>query len=90
MLFDAKWRLGFPRVGSRLFLTGSLHRADPGAHRYENWRTLGRALGFELPHWEQLPCSVRHVIRTSAEVTFSYIQERANLFAFGRWNDTGN
>lgn len=59
MLVGAKWRLGFPRVGSRFFLTGSLNRADPGAHRYENWRTLGRALGFELPHWEHLPDPAR-------------------------------
>jgi len=49
MLVGAKRRIGFPRVGSRIFLTDSLNRADPGAHRYENWRTLGRSLGLELP-----------------------------------------
>jgi ADP-heptose:LPS heptosyltransferase len=50
----AKRRLGFPRVGSRIFLTEPLVRADPEAHRYENWRILGRALGLELPARETL------------------------------------
>ncbi|HEX4265685.1 MAG TPA: glycosyltransferase family 9 protein [Verrucomicrobiae bacterium] len=50
----AKRRLGFPRMGSRIFLTDPLLRADPEAHRYENWRILGRALGLELPAREAL------------------------------------
>jgi ADP-heptose:LPS heptosyltransferase len=50
----AKRRLGFPRVGSRIFLTEPLFRADPEAHRYENWRILGQALGLELPAKENI------------------------------------
>lgn len=50
----AKKRLGFARVGSRVFLTQPLRRADPEAHRYENWRILGRAIGLELPAREDI------------------------------------
>jgi heptosyltransferase-2 len=50
----AKKTLGFPRVGSGIFLTQSLVRPQPEAHRYENWRTLGRALGMELPSRENI------------------------------------
>ena len=49
-------RLGFPRYGSGIFLTQSLVRPEPQAHRYEYWRTAGRALGLELPTRENLPC----------------------------------
>lgn len=51
----AKRRLGFPRVGSRIFLTQPLRRTDPLAHRYEDWRVLGRELGLELPEREHIP-----------------------------------
>lgn len=44
-----KTRLGFPRMGSQLFLSKSLPRPDPAAHRYEQWRIMAKALGFELP-----------------------------------------
>jgi heptosyltransferase-2 len=50
----AKKRLGFPRVGSRLFLTRPLVRANPEAHRYKNWHLLGQALGLELPARENI------------------------------------
>lgn len=55
MLAGAKKRLGFPRVGSQIFLTDPLQRADPSAHRYENWRTLGRAVGLDLPLRHNIP-----------------------------------
>jgi ADP-heptose:LPS heptosyltransferase len=42
-------RFGFPRSGSRRFLTHSLERPDPASHRYEQWRALGKALGLTLP-----------------------------------------
>jgi ADP-heptose:LPS heptosyltransferase len=42
-------RLGYPRVGSQIFLTQPLTRPEPGAHRYEQWRILGGALGLALP-----------------------------------------
>jgi ADP-heptose:LPS heptosyltransferase len=42
-------RLGFPRLGSGIFLTQKLPRPDPMAHHYEYWRHAARALGFELP-----------------------------------------
>jgi len=44
-----KKRLGYPRFGSQIFLTRSLTRPEPGLHRYEQWRTLGQALGLTLP-----------------------------------------
>ena len=42
-------RAGFPRVGSELLLTERLALPPAAAHRYENWRVLGRHLGMELP-----------------------------------------
>lgn len=42
-------RAGFPHLGSKRLLTRPLVRPDPASHRYEQWRVLGRALGFSLP-----------------------------------------
>ena len=52
--FGAQSRLGFPRLGSRIFLTRPLARPDPAAHRYESWRVLARALDLELPPREKI------------------------------------
>jgi len=54
-LFGAARRLGFPRLGSGIWLTQPLARPDPRAHRYEYWRVLGQALGVPLPPREQIP-----------------------------------
>ncbi|HEY5915365.1 MAG TPA: glycosyltransferase family 9 protein [Verrucomicrobiae bacterium] len=54
-LLRARRRLGFPRLKSELFLNEPLQRPPPTAHRYENWRVLARALGFELPPREKIP-----------------------------------
>ena len=51
----ARMRLGFPRMGSRRLLTHPLPRPAPTAHRYEYWRALGMALGFELPPRGEIP-----------------------------------
>jgi heptosyltransferase-2 len=48
-LSGAGKRAGFPRTGSGLLLTDRLVLPPAGAHRYENWRALGRHLGMELP-----------------------------------------
>jgi len=48
-LSGARNRLGFPRTGSRFFLTHPLARAEPEEHRYESWRLIGRALNAPLP-----------------------------------------
>jgi len=48
-LAKAKTRLGFPRVGSGISLARRLTRPEPQAHQYENWRAMGRELGFEVP-----------------------------------------
>ena len=48
-LAGAKTRLGFPRLGSQVFLSQPLARPEPGAHRYENWRVMAQALAFDLP-----------------------------------------
>ena len=37
-LVGARERIGFPRLGSRIFLTQPVPRPDPEAHRYEYWR----------------------------------------------------
>ncbi len=58
-LLRARRRLGFPRLRSQIFLTDPLARPHPAAHRYENWRVLGRPLGLELPAREQLQMSAR-------------------------------
>jgi len=58
-LLRAEKRLGFPRLQSQIFLTHPMSRADPAAHRYENWRVLARALELELPAREQLPIAAR-------------------------------
>ena len=53
-LFRVKTRLGFPVLGSQFFLTKPLKAPEPRAHRYENWRVMGHALGLELPAREKL------------------------------------
>jgi len=53
-LFRVKTRLGFPRLGSQIFLSKSLKAPEPKAHRYENWRVMGLALGLDLPPREKL------------------------------------
>jgi len=54
-LSGARARLGFPRVGSKIFLTQTLSRPDPREHRYEHWRTLARALKLDVPARDNLP-----------------------------------
>jgi len=48
-ILRAKRRLGFSRMGSRMFLTHPLTRPDLVSHRFENWRVLAEALGLEIP-----------------------------------------
>lgn len=50
----AKERLGFNRMGSKIFLTRPLKRPDPAAHRFEYWRVLGQALNLDLPPREKI------------------------------------
>jgi len=64
-VIGAEKRLGFPRLRSEICLTQPLGRPEPGAHRYEHWRLMARALGFELPPRERL--SLPH-IRPQGEV----------------------
>jgi heptosyltransferase-2 len=53
-LAGARQRFGIPRLGSQIFLTHPIVRPDPDAHRYENWRALGRALGLDMPVREEI------------------------------------
>jgi ADP-heptose:LPS heptosyltransferase len=53
-LANAKTRLGFQRVGSRVFLSAAVARPEPRTHRYESWRVMGAALGFTLPPLQRL------------------------------------
>jgi len=54
----ARERLGFPRMGSGRLLTRRLARAHPGSHRYEAWRVMASALGFQLPTLDRLPSAL--------------------------------
>ena len=58
-LAGIKNRIGFPRLGSQLFLTYLLKRPEPEAHRYESWRAVARALDIELPPREKIPVPVK-------------------------------
>ena len=53
----ARERIGFPRIGSGLFLTKRLARPAPDAHRYESWRAVGQVLGIQLPPRHRLPAA---------------------------------
>jgi heptosyltransferase-2 len=44
----ARARLGFPRLGSQVFLTQPLTLSHRLAHRRENWRVAGEALGLKV------------------------------------------
>jgi ADP-heptose:LPS heptosyltransferase len=48
-LFGAHERLGFSRLKSRRYLTQSLIRPGPLAHRCEYWCEAGRALNLDVP-----------------------------------------
>jgi len=48
-LTGAKCRLGFPRIGSNLFLTKPIKDLPKTAHRYEHWRRLAQELKITLP-----------------------------------------
>ncbi|HVU28390.1 MAG TPA: glycosyltransferase family 9 protein [Verrucomicrobiae bacterium] len=50
----AQNRLGFPHLGSGIFLTDSLPDLDSKTHRYEFWREAGKPLDIELPTRDQL------------------------------------
>jgi heptosyltransferase-2 len=47
-------RLGFPRLGSKIFLTQPLARPQPEAHHYESWRIIASTLGLQLPPREKI------------------------------------
>jgi lipopolysaccharide heptosyltransferase II len=61
-LFGVKNRFGFPFLRNRFFLTRPVARPDPGAHRYESWRAMARALKIELPPREKIsiPAAPNH------------------------------
>ncbi len=46
-LIGARRRLGFPRKGSRTFLTDPLRRPSDKQHKVEDWRNIGAALGLK-------------------------------------------
>jgi ADP-heptose:LPS heptosyltransferase len=54
-LTGARTRIGFPRLGSQVYLTRPLAKPDPRDHRYEYWRVLGRTLDLTLPVREAIP-----------------------------------
>jgi heptosyltransferase-2 len=54
-LAGARKRLGYPRLGSGVFLTHPLQRPDPSAHRSEYWRVLGNALRLNIPERVTVP-----------------------------------
>jgi ADP-heptose:LPS heptosyltransferase len=54
-LVGARERIGFPNIGSGIFLTKSLGRPAPEWHSYDSWRAVGQTIGVELPPRDQLP-----------------------------------
>jgi ADP-heptose:LPS heptosyltransferase len=59
-LTGARRRLGFPSMGSGVFLTNPLALPDPGLHRYEYWRTIGASLDLKLPPAGEVQFSPLH------------------------------
>ena len=61
-LVDARQRLGFARIRSRVFLTRPLTRSQPEAHHYESWRIIASALNLQLPPREKvfIPAARNH------------------------------
>ncbi|HEY1790454.1 MAG TPA: glycosyltransferase family 9 protein [Verrucomicrobiae bacterium] len=51
----ARERIGFPNIGSAIFLTKCLPRPAPESHSYDSWRAVGQAIGVDLPSRGQLP-----------------------------------
>jgi ADP-heptose:LPS heptosyltransferase len=45
----ARKRVGFPRLGSSVFLNRPAERPSPAAHRYEHWRAIATTLNLSLP-----------------------------------------
>jgi heptosyltransferase-2 len=64
-LSGARDRIGFPRMGSQWLETRSLERPDPMSHRHERWRSIGQALGLDVP---QIPDAVQPVSRRDGTV----------------------
>lgn len=58
LLSGARERLGFARLKSHRFLTRTLKRPDPLAHRWTYWQVAGQALGLTLPAREHISMSV--------------------------------
>lgn len=46
---ETRERIGFPRLGSERYLTQPLGRPHPLAHRSQNWRAVGAAIGLTVP-----------------------------------------
>lgn len=53
-LTGARARLGFPRMGSRIFLSHPLASPEPASHRYDYWLTIARSLNLHLEPRDKL------------------------------------
>jgi ADP-heptose:LPS heptosyltransferase len=62
-LTRARARLGFPRMGSRIFLTHPLASPDHREHRYENWRVIAQSLNLNLESSAKINFPPRHANR---------------------------
>jgi ADP-heptose:LPS heptosyltransferase len=63
-LSGARARLGFPRVGSHVFLTRSLNPPPPLSHRYDYWRVIAHALDLDLEERDKIRLLPRPAGRT--------------------------
>lgn len=52
---SVRQRLGFPRLGSGIFLTHKLRRLPPQSHRYESWKAIADAIDLAIPARDALP-----------------------------------
>jgi ADP-heptose:LPS heptosyltransferase len=82
-IVGAKERIGFPRTGSRIFLTQPLARPALESHRYESWRLAGKALGIELPPRDQLVSAPREHQKTI--LIHSGARLPARVWPLGNW-----
>jgi ADP-heptose:LPS heptosyltransferase len=79
-LAGAKKRFGFPRAGSRIFLTDPLALPGPVVHRYDNWRILGQALGLQMPSRENIPVPAARNDRTYDVLVHTGASQRVRVW----------
>jgi heptosyltransferase-2 len=84
-LSGARKRLGYPRMGSGMFLTHPLRQPDALAHRYEGWRVLGEALGLKVETADQISFPARR--RSRRIVIHSGAAQAVRVWPLARFHE---